>query len=67
MFFPFTALLCLHSKLMHRFSQLLNSTAGISETGNFLKINLNLESQGLGLNLYLQYPESHEIFFVFSL
>ena len=52
---------------MPRFSQLLNWTAGISETGKFLKVDLhvNLESkQGPSLDLNLHYPESHEIFLV---
>ena len=50
-----------------RFSQLLNWTAGISETGTFLKMDLNLESQqGQSIDLNLPYPEGHEMFLVLS-
>ena len=49
-----------------RFSQLLNWTAGISETGKFLKLDVNLESkQDLSLDLNLQYPESKRFFSFF--
>ena len=59
-------LLCLLSKLKRRFSQLLNSTAGILETRKFLKMDLILESKQ-SLDLDLQYPESHEMFLILSL
>ena len=37
-------------------------------TGKFLRMDVNLKStQGLSLDLNLQYPESHEMFCVFSL
>ena len=53
---------------MCRFSQLLKGTAGFSEIGKFLNMDLELESkQGVSLDLNLQYPESHEMFLVLSL
>ena len=45
---------------MHKFSQLLNWTAGISVTSKFLEMDLNLESKQ-NLDLNLQYPESHQM------